>query len=217
MTERRTTTARQPAGSGERRPRRSPAPEHRRRDPERTRERILAAALVEFGDKGFGGARVSRIAAQAGVNQQLISYYFGGKAGLYKALSARWEAVGGQLAQPGLPLDVVVVNFLRASLENRSWTRLLAWEGLTDASTERDPFLQEMVADLRRRQQAGELAPDLAPDCVLLALFAAASAPVLLPQIARRISADDPASDAFATRYAEQLTRLARHLRGGDD
>src|SRR5438128_12377449 len=79
-----------------RQPRRSPDHGGRLHDPERTRERILQAALVEFGNKGFAGARVRQIAARAGVNEQLISYYFDGKAGLYQALATRWESIGGQ-------------------------------------------------------------------------------------------------------------------------
>jgi TetR/AcrR family transcriptional regulator len=63
-------------------PRRSPKPQERRRDPERTRKLILDAASAEFGAHGYAGARISAIASRAGVNQQLISYYFDGKEGL---------------------------------------------------------------------------------------------------------------------------------------
>jgi AcrR family transcriptional regulator len=48
-----------------------------------SRKRILDAALSEFTENGMAGARVSAIAAQAGVNQQLI-YYYGSKAQLYQ-------------------------------------------------------------------------------------------------------------------------------------
>jgi len=181
----------------------------------------LQAALIEFGDKGFAGARVSQIAARAGVNEQLLSYYFGGKAGLYQALSQRWESIGGQLARPELSLAEVVVNFFRASLDNRAWTRLLLWQGLAESGadspddSQSDPFMQEMVADLRRRQAAGELPADLDACHVLLALFAAASAPVMLPQMVRRICGAEPKSEEFAVQYAEQLGRLIQHLAAG--
>jgi TetR/AcrR family transcriptional regulator len=38
------------------------------RDPQRTRDRILAAALAEFSAHGFAGARLARIALRARVN-----------------------------------------------------------------------------------------------------------------------------------------------------
>ncbi len=53
------------------------------RNPEQTRERILDAARTEFSENGLGGARVNAIAARAGVNKQLIYYYFDDKDRLY--------------------------------------------------------------------------------------------------------------------------------------
>lgn len=49
------------------------------------RSAILAAARSEFSGKGLAGARVNEIAALAGVNKQLIYYYFGSKNDLYRA------------------------------------------------------------------------------------------------------------------------------------
>ena len=43
------------------------------RDPERTRQKILAAATQEFARYGLGGARVDRIAARAGANKRMLS------------------------------------------------------------------------------------------------------------------------------------------------
>jgi AcrR family transcriptional regulator len=56
------------------------------RDAERSRSRVLAAAMREFAEHGFNGARIDRIATRAGVNKQLIYYYFGSKADLYVAV-----------------------------------------------------------------------------------------------------------------------------------
>lgn len=49
------------------------------------RTSILSAARSEFAAKGLTGARVNVIAARAGVNKQLIYYYFGSKDDLYRA------------------------------------------------------------------------------------------------------------------------------------
>src|SRR3954451_2396267 len=73
----------------------SPNGAPRVRDADRTRAAILDAALVEFGEHGYAGARTGAIARRAGVNAQLISYYFDGKEGLYKALTQRWRTAGG--------------------------------------------------------------------------------------------------------------------------
>ncbi len=47
-----------------------------KRDPERTRARILDAATDEFTKHGLGGARVDRIAKRAGTNERMLYYYF---------------------------------------------------------------------------------------------------------------------------------------------
>jgi AcrR family transcriptional regulator len=51
-----------------------------------TRERILASARKEFADKGFEGARVHKIAGDAGVNKAMIYYHFSSKERLYGAI-----------------------------------------------------------------------------------------------------------------------------------
>ena len=56
-----------------------------RRDPIRTRERILRAARREFVAQGFAGARVDVIARAASVNKRMLYHYFDNKEGLYRA------------------------------------------------------------------------------------------------------------------------------------
>jgi TetR/AcrR family transcriptional regulator len=57
-----------------------------------SRSLIAAAARAEFSEHGYSGGRVDRIARRAGVNKQLIFYYFGSKAALYQSVVER--AVG---------------------------------------------------------------------------------------------------------------------------
>jgi len=66
----------------------SPARAHRR-DPDRTREAILAAAQHEFAGKGLSGGRVDEIARRARANKRMIYHYFGNKDGLYLAALER--------------------------------------------------------------------------------------------------------------------------------
>jgi TetR/AcrR family transcriptional regulator len=199
-------------------PRRSPAAGERQRDPERTKARILDAAKAEFGAKGFAAARVSDIADRAGVNKQLISYYFGGKEGLYAELTTRWQRASEEMSSAEHPLDEVVAGFVMSNLHNRDWSRLMVWANLDlgDSTPDEETdysFLQTQVAELRQRRDNGEIPADLDPAYLLLALFAAACAGVTLPKIARLICGEDPASAEFAERYADQLATLVRHLR----
>jgi AcrR family transcriptional regulator len=56
------------------------------RDPERTSASILAAAVAEFTEKGYAGARIDAIAEKSGANKRMIYHYFGDKDGLYLAV-----------------------------------------------------------------------------------------------------------------------------------
>src|SRR5437879_9196132 len=59
------------------------------RDPQRTRDRILSAALDEFSAEGFAGARVARIARRARINKRMRYHYFGNKEGLFREILDR--------------------------------------------------------------------------------------------------------------------------------
>ena len=57
----------------------------RPRDAERTRQRLIEVAGRHFAERGFDGTSVREVAAGAGVAPNLITRYFGGKAGLFAA------------------------------------------------------------------------------------------------------------------------------------
>ncbi|MBD8022556.1 TetR/AcrR family transcriptional regulator [Microbacterium gallinarum] len=67
-----------------------PAPKRRRGRPRAgesdARDRILAAAIEEFGGAGYDGATIRGIAARAGVDSALIHHHFGTKADLFGAV-----------------------------------------------------------------------------------------------------------------------------------
>src|SRR3954462_8665202 len=50
--------------------------------------RIGTAARDEFARRGFAGARVDQIARRAGVNKQLLFYYYHSKRGLFQSVLA---------------------------------------------------------------------------------------------------------------------------------
>jgi AcrR family transcriptional regulator len=53
------------------------------RDPEQARAAIFAAAVAEFTEHGFNGARMDAIATRSGLNKRMLYHYFGGKDALY--------------------------------------------------------------------------------------------------------------------------------------
>ncbi|WP_067806409.1 TetR/AcrR family transcriptional regulator [Nocardia beijingensis] len=215
-TEPHTTANSAPSAAG-RRPRRAPSAADRRRDAERSRQALLDAALDEFAAKGFDGARVQEIAERAGVNKQLITYYFGGKEGLYREIQRGWPAAEAERADPELPFEEVAVRYLSAVREDPRPARLLVWRGLTGSGAATDhpegaDAVETDLANLARAQERGEIHPDLDPAFVRIAVMGMILAPVMLPETASQATGKQPGSAEFEEYYSGQMRTLLRLL-----
>lgn len=81
-------------------------------------DRILAAAALEFAERGYAGARVDRIAGRARVNKAMLYYHFRSKQGLYRALlrqifsraGERLAAIAAGDAPPPQKIDHVIAG-----------------------------------------------------------------------------------------------------------
>lgn len=202
------------ATEGKQRARRAPGAHERQRDPERTKARIIDAAIEEFSAKGYAGARVTEIAARAGVNQQLIAYYFDGKQGLYREIGRRWRDHEQQSIPDDLDFAEMIRHYVTASVDARLGGKLLAWQGLADTgeddadAPERNARLRDEVEALRKRQQAGELDARLDPAALHLISLSAANALAVYPHLARGLFGTDATAPEVVEHYAAQLATL---------
>lgn len=176
--------------------------------------------------KGYAGARIQDIADRAGLNKQLISYYFGGKEGLYQEIQHISAERGKSAAESNRRIDEIALEYLDAGLRDPRYFRLALWHGLTDSTdfgnAEVDELEKRMldqdVANIERAQSRGEIAADLDPGFVRLVLMSVIMAPGILPRSAQYLLGHDPSSEDFRLKYAEQLQRLMQHLQGrGND
>ncbi|TFW19967.1 TetR/AcrR family transcriptional regulator [Duganella callida] len=97
-----------------------------RTDGAQARERVLLAALQLFVARGYHNTSVREIAAQADVNSASIRYYFGDKAGLYRA--ALYEPVREHLSDERAPFDAPGLS-LEQALRRYTRKRLLPLGG----------------------------------------------------------------------------------------
>jgi len=125
------------------------------------RERLLLAGLRLFAERGFAATSTRELAELAGVNVASIAYYFGDKAGLYRATIV--EPMGSAdddialYADPQLTLAQALSAFYRSLLEplrqgeiNRLCMKLHFREMLEPTGV----FEQEIVEDIRRMHEA---------------------------------------------------------------
>jgi AcrR family transcriptional regulator len=193
---------------------RSPDPSERVRDAERTKRKLLEAAMTEFAANGFDGTRVGDIAARAGVNKQLISYYFGGKEGLYRAMQREWLDAEHGRADPDMPAEDVLRWYLHRALADPRIARLELWKALSDEipDEESQTDIDREQQDMRLRQERGDIAPDLDPAALQLAMMGMTLAPVVLRGTARKLFGVDIDDPEFETRYGDTLSRILARL-----
>ena len=139
------------------------------RSTELTKKDLIEAAVAVFAAKGYDGGSVRDIALAANANQAAISYHFGGKDGLYRAVLTRCVAA---FDMPDLDPQTIarldraqaVRIFLRNQLSGiarhdalRQHLRIFAWENLAGTAVFRDfiaqaplPIMDVAAAIVRR-------------------------------------------------------------------
>ena len=190
------------------------------RDPKRTRERILTAALKEFSTRGLAGARVDRIARRARINKRMLYHYFGNKDELFREIMTRKleERVAWATAAPDEPGETLT-HWFRLACEDRDWVRLLEWEALSVgdgpvlSEAERRRAFDSGVAKLRAVQAKGLLPRQLDPRHLLLSMVALTTFPLAFPQITRLVTGLSPQDAAFRRRRMEFLRAFAAWLK----
>ena len=159
------------------------------RDPESTSAAILVAAVKEFTERGYEGARVDNIADRASINKRMLYHYFGNKQALYVAvLESSYAAI--RSAEHGLHLsdrdpiegmtDLVLFTW-RYYLAHPEFLSLLNTENLHRAKFLKrsarifelnSPLIERISVLLRRGVEQGVFRNDLDPLKVYVSIAA---------------------------------------------
>lgn len=189
------------------------------RDPQRTQDRILAAARAEFSAEGFAGARVARIARRARVNKRMLYHYFGNKEDLFRGIFDRKLVErAGWLTEAPADLGASLAYWFRMACEDSDWIRLIQWEALTHGDEpvireeERRASFRQALDDLRARQRRGLLPADLDAGHLLLAIMGLVAYPLAFPQLTRMVTGRSATDPGFRAERAEFLRRFAATL-----
>ena len=119
--------------------------------------RILAAAALEFAERGFGGARVDRIARRARVNKAMLYYHFKSKQGLYRTLLRRMFTLAGDrmraiAAGGGTPdekVDHAIAGFADLIREHAHFPAIMLRE-IAESGAHLDPETLAALASVPR-------------------------------------------------------------------
>jgi TetR/AcrR family transcriptional regulator len=185
---------------------------------------ILEVASEEFAANGLAGARVAEIASRAGVNKQLLYYYYGSKEGLYGAVLsstvAETRRVIDAIAATGHLTKAWLAALAPRAIEGRKRTRRLwLWEALNRSGKpvfreeERRVEWQRLVEMAREEIERSELRADLDPALAVLSIDALVHVPYLLPQITELVTGLHPDDPEFAKRHRQFMREFLKALR----
>jgi TetR/AcrR family transcriptional regulator len=192
----------------------------RTRNAERTKARILAAALRDFSARGINGARVDAIAERADTNKRMLYYYFGSKDGLFRAVLRHRLTEQTPASAPRDRTGVGrIANLQDRMADSRDYVRLLMWEALERSDRAkienedlRREVFDEWAAAIEAAQVAGTIPADLDARQIVLSELALALFPFAFPQLTRLVTDRSPADPAFQAERRTFLQRLGAHL-----
>jgi AcrR family transcriptional regulator len=170
----------------------------------------------------MAGTRVADIAEQAGVNKQLLYYYFGSKAGLFGAAQSSMVVVARKLIAgnaSGTYRERMLAAISPAAIERRrTLRRLWIWEALERGDQqiiredERREAWQSAVGVVRQAQENGEVDSSFDPAMVTLAVDAIMNSPWIMPQVTQLITGMNPDTPEFRERLRKFLGQVLTAL-----
>jgi TetR/AcrR family transcriptional regulator len=186
------------------------------RNPRRTRERILSAALEEFALNGFAGARVDAIAQRAAINKRMLYHYFGNKERLFREV-LRLKMVQRQAWAETLSGDPAesLSFWFEAACKDADWVRLLEWEALQNTGRRlideknRRAATARGLERIRQRQARGQISAKLDPRHVMLTMRSLTMFPAAFPQLTQLIMGRPVSDPGFQRERAAFLKKFA--------
>ncbi len=185
----------------------------------RTRDKILAAALAEFSACGFAGARVDAIARRARVNKRMLYYCFGAKQDLYREVLRRKidERAGLIEATPDDFAGALAHIYLSGGTDI-DFVRLMEWEAIDSggkkciAEAERRALFEKAVARLRVMQRRGSIPRGVNLTQLFTSMLSLAFFPLVMPQLIRLIHGMEPTDPRFMRQRTNFLHWLGDRL-----
>jgi AcrR family transcriptional regulator len=188
-------------------------------DTDATRAKLLDAAIAEFSERGFSGARIQEISRTSGCNRERIYFYFGSKAQLFEAALTRQLVTAlADLPVSGSGPEAIsdfAGRYFEFSTSHPSLARLTFWEGLERG----DPIDAERRA-LRSANKVAEIRyalpalSETAAEDLLLTIVTLCHAWASSPNVTLVVTGtqDDSRRRAAIMRTSELLARDAESI-----
>lgn len=193
--------------------------ERRVRDPESTREAILAAARTVLSQDGQNGLSVAAVAQLAGINRGTAYQHFSTREQLIEATAAwvsdtlRRSVFGDAEDAAGITVESisaehVAERLVEFAMENPELGKVWLFELLSSGRPASDPFWRQYHANMasfaRTNHAAAGIDPEVLSVLTLSAIF-------LWPVWARSHTRSVQERKDLAKRFSQELLRLCMH------
>jgi len=190
------------------------------------RERLLDAALVEFGDKGYDGASTHAIARRIGAHQPQINYHFASKEALWTAavdhlFAELAQAMTGVAVRPSADVAEIAAavaemirRFVRFAARRPELNQIIVHEATAESPrlrwmTERHVQpLYDTVRPLWRRLRAAGIAAPIDDRLFHYVMVGAASLIYVNAPEARLLTGIEPTAPRWVERHADGLVAM---------
>jgi AcrR family transcriptional regulator len=186
---------------------------------EAIRSRLLKAALECFLADEYQAVTTRQIAGIAGANVSMISYYFGGKEGLFEemirdTLAPLLEVLDGELLSSAEGFGEYLRLYYRTMSRHPRFPKLILKVLALNQGPGRG-FIKQLLERRRGRYEQrvddlkarGEVASDLEPDMLRIAFVSLAMTPMLLKEVFEEQSGEEMDA-AFLDRLADFNSHL---------
>lgn len=195
----------------------------------RTKARIIQAAIDLFARQGYGSTSIREIAKQADVNSALISYHFKNKQGVLEMIIVEYfETMFQQFeirdsSGENAPRDYFEEFMSKARVlmeyqrEHYKVTSMIQRELSVDSMLAREvmsTYLAKLkalfVSIVEKGIEAGQFRGDLDQDMKLIQLLSGVFFPYFNPRIIQEVFYIDPLSEEYIDKYMEDLSNTWR-------
>ncbi|MCP5467709.1 MAG: TetR/AcrR family transcriptional regulator [Deltaproteobacteria bacterium] len=200
-----------------------------KRDPQKTRAKILDCATECFATSGYEGTSLKNILDKAKVNKRMVYHYYGSKESLYRAVhTQQWKLLSEWFTQSLLSTqldtksDHSAKTLLMKSAEifhdfcanHQTFLRLILWDGLEGGAVSRSiwedvrgPLYQQFVHLFQGARSQGIELDELSPDHVIVTFMGAILFYFAYSNSLSDIFGQDPLEEKAVQKRKEQVLK----------
>ncbi len=193
---------------------------------EDSKEMLLKSALAVFSESGFDGATVKDISDRAKLNVSLVSYYFDGKEGIYRAclekIGREEFAAANRILQDANSEDefktrfrMFTEEFMHVHLQNMKICKIILRDFENGNPTTRDvfkksflPTFEKMMKFIEAAQKKGFVRSDIDSEDATALMFGSIVHAIRMDPLRKMVFGDSITDEKVKNRFIDNFLKI---------